>query len=78
MDFERDTWEKIRSMQKELRAESRHHAHALRALKTTQRAKFVRLKVPLTKFNPKIKINSEKKFRDEIRYLKEYSVDQLY
>ena len=47
MDFERDTWEKIRSMQKELRAESRHHAHALRALKTTQRAKFVRLKVPL-------------------------------
>lgn len=78
MDFERDTWEKIRSMQKELRAESRHHAHALRALKTTQRAKFVRLKVPLTKFNPKIKINSEKKFRDEIRYLKEYSVDQQY
>ena len=78
MDFERDTWEKIRSMQKELRAESRHHAHALRALKTTQRAKFVRLKVPLTKFNPKIKINSEQKFRDEIRYLKEYSVDQLY
>ena len=52
MDFERDTWEKIRSMQKELRAESRHHAHALRALKTTQRAKFVRLKVPLKKIKP--------------------------
>lgn len=78
MDFERDTWEKIRSMQKELRAESRHHAHALRALKTTQRAKFVRLKVRLKKYNLKLKINSEQKFRDEIRYLKKYSVHQLY
>ena len=45
IQFERDTGAKIQSIQKELRAESRHHAHALRALKTSQRAKFVRLKV---------------------------------
>ena len=50
IQFEWETGSKIQEIQKELRAESRHHAHLLRNLKTRTRAKFVRLKVSKYEF----------------------------
>ena len=57
----------IRSVQKELRSESRHHSHALRQLKTSQRAKFVRLKgIPEDKHSVE---NTVEKVSELLEYL---------
>jgi len=57
----------IRAIQKELRSESRHHSHTLRQLKTSQRAKFVRLKgIPEDKHSVE---NTVEKVSELLEYL---------
>ena len=67
----------IRRFQKELRSESRHHAFALRKLKTGQRSKFIRLKVTLNNLNFINDININTKGIPEDKHSIENTVEKV-
>lgn len=72
IEYERETSARLQNIQRELRAESRQHAHTLRGLKTSQRAKFVRLKgIPEDKHDIE---NTVEKVSELLEYLG-FSID---